>query len=589
MRFLQLLSIAVIGGFALLAILQCSGGGDGEYNPFYGSFVEIDPEPGSTIEFPNLEISGKATCPECPNYNDWATGGCPYQVCPETTRIDISWANNTTGMHGDAEEKLTNSCVTFFGWCRCKCVLRWSASIPLALGENEIVVTAFDPQRGTDDYTMIFTRLLSPPANVAAIAHHGSITVSWDSVADATSYDLYWSLDKDIDTDTAHKIFNVISPYTLWSLSDDVPYYFVVQAVRDTHESNPSDLVWAVPGWPIETVAETDASVISTSIALDALDNPHIHYSTYKRDYVNYIDLYTNSYVTKQAGSWITIPLGDMAEASADIALDNDDTIHISYIDSAGLDHAIYSFGSWLPELVDAYVSDNVSLAVDTQGYVHLAYRQGPAPPYSLIYKHNIPGYWKTTSLSALTDIDSVEAHVQEGKMVSMDVAADGIVHIAYVGEVSEQGLRYVTNEGGLWSSSSLDTDVQQQLSLEVDSNGKAHIIYSSYWGNLKYAHNTSGSWSTEPVGSETSSYYPSIAIDSAGHAHIIYFNTEHDEVRYATNATGSWRIIPLVTLATVSFDKATGVRTAIAVDAANNVYLSYNFPGKSLKFSTNK
>jgi len=579
-------SIKIKGGLILAIVIVISFAGcfldnGGEENYYNAWFEDIDPTPGSIVEASVLDISGYTTCPECAPMTDWLSD-CIDLDCPESTSIGITWSNTTNSTNGTAIQKIVNECHTFFGWCRCECVHKWSASIPLVLGTNEVVITATDPSLGADAYPMTFTRLLERPSNIVTVVENYKITISWDSVPEATSYDLYYSTDKTFTTDTANKIVGVTSPYSFWGIPD-VPHYFLIKAVNGEHESNASDMVIAVPGWFTETVSETE-SYTSTSIAVDSLGNPHIHYSTSNYDLGLRIQ---NTYATKKAGAWTTILVGEPSDRDADIALGANDTVHISYIESAGLTHSLYSANIWLSSVADPEAYDNATLALDSQDNVHIAYRGGVYPNQQLRYAHNTSGNWASTTLDSISGFNSLEGHHQTGRWISLDVEANGTAHIAYEGSRSETGLRYATNQGGMWSFSTVDPDNMQQLSLAVDSNGKAHIIYSDYYGQLKYAHNTAGGWLVEQVETEVRSYYPSLALDSAGKVHIVYFNTLHDEVRYATNASGMWRILPIDTVGDIN--TALGVRTDIALDSNNKVYLSYNHRNTSIKFTTNR
>ncbi|MCK4833870.1 MAG: fibronectin type III domain-containing protein [Gammaproteobacteria bacterium] len=581
-------SIKIRGGLILTVLIivvfaGCFGGGGGEDDGFDAWFTDINPSPGSVVETSIVEITGEASCPGCPRLTEWMLD-CPTLDCPESTNITITWSNTTTGESGATDQRVVRSCLTFFGWCACECVHRWAASVPLALGENEIVITATEPSMGVDKLSMKLTRLLEPPRNIVAVVDYYQITLNWDSVPDATSYNLYWSTDKTIDPDTVNKATDVSSPYAVWG-TPNKPHYFWLTAVNAEHESNMSERVMAVPGWRTETVSEIDRLDMNTSIAVDSLGNPHIHYSTSYWDGVYY---YHNYYTTRQAGNWVSESVGVPSVRNADIALGANNTVHISNIESAGLTHLVYTLNAWVSEIVDPEAYDNATLALDSQDKVHLAYRDRDfASSYNLKYVSNKSGNWVSTTIDRIGSFGPPEGYLQSGRWISLDVEADGAAHIAYEGSLTEPGLRYATNQGGTWSITTVDPGNNQQLSLALDVNGKAHIIYTDYLGQLRYAQNTSGAWLVEQVGNDVKSYFPSIALDTAGNAHIIYFNTLHDEVRYATNTAGLWHTIPLDTVGDVNI--AIGVRTDIAVDTQGLVYISYSHDNTSLKYTTNR
>jgi len=81
---------------------------------------------------------------------------------------------------------------------------------------------------------------------------------------------------------------------------------------------------------------------------------------------------------------------------------------------------------------------------------------------------------------------------------------------------------------------------VGEYTSIAVDAGGSVHISYFDYTNrDLKYATNASGSWQTYTVDSAGDvGEYTSIAVDAGGHCHISYYDDTHDgDLKYATNA----------------------------------------------------
>ena len=77
----------------------------------------------------------------------------------------------------------------------------------------------------------------SAPRGVTATAGNREAVISWTSVPEATSYNLYWSTSSDISRKTGTKIAHVTSPYTHEGLTSDRTYYYVVTAVNAYGES----------------------------------------------------------------------------------------------------------------------------------------------------------------------------------------------------------------------------------------------------------------------------------------------------------------------------------------------------------------
>ena len=127
-----------------------------------------------------------------------------------------------------------------------------------------------------------------------------------------------------------------------------------------------------------------------------------------------------------------------------------------------------------------------------------------------------------------------------------------------------------------------MDTSISigRNTSIGVDSSNKAHISYyddTNY--DLKYATNASGSWAKQTLISQsTAGHYKSIALDSLDKVHISY--NSGGELRYTTNASGSW----------VTEDPAAGSdKNSIAVDSSGKVHIStFGCGNNCVQYSTN-
>ena len=105
------------------------------------------------------------------------------------------------------------------------------------------------------------------PTGVTAVGGPGpgQVTVSWDPVANATSYDLFFTPkpkaedeeDRD-DGDAKQRIKNVTSPFVVSGLDQATTYFFIVRARIDGRKGPPSTAVSASPsGTTTTTIAGT--------------------------------------------------------------------------------------------------------------------------------------------------------------------------------------------------------------------------------------------------------------------------------------------------------------------------------------------
>lgn len=69
----------------------------------------------------------------------------------------------------------------------------------------------------------------------------GSVTLTWENVPDAVSYNIYWSESPGVTRRNGNKIANVTNPYTMKGLRSGKTYYFVVTAVSNSGESKESE------------------------------------------------------------------------------------------------------------------------------------------------------------------------------------------------------------------------------------------------------------------------------------------------------------------------------------------------------------
>ncbi|HEY4744034.1 MAG TPA: fibronectin type III domain-containing protein, partial [Desulfuromonadaceae bacterium] len=78
--------------------------------------------------------------------------------------------------------------------------------------------------------------LPAAPSHVAAMGGSNQVTVSWDGVSDATSYNIYWSTTTGVTKTNGSKISSVRSPYVQTGLTAGTTYYYIVTAVNSKGE-----------------------------------------------------------------------------------------------------------------------------------------------------------------------------------------------------------------------------------------------------------------------------------------------------------------------------------------------------------------
>ncbi len=110
------------------------------------------------------------------------------------------------------------------------------------------------------------------PTGVTATGGDGQVTVSWDPVPNATSYNLFYATrsavaqEEDSEDTDAKQVKNVTSPFVLKGLAANTTYYFMVRALNDHRRSPPSATVSATTSatTPAPTIPAAPTGVTAT-------------------------------------------------------------------------------------------------------------------------------------------------------------------------------------------------------------------------------------------------------------------------------------------------------------------------------------
>ncbi len=545
--------------------------GDGGAVPdSYDVFIDST---STAVASTHVELFGLASCDVCPP-DDVAFGGCPPVRGPFESEIDVQWSNHSTGDRGGALHFVSGHCACLFSTCWVSYSHRWSATVPLVMGPNVIEVGAFGPAREPGLDTVTITRTPAAPAGVDARGGDGGIELRWEPVAEATSYNLYWSETSDLSSATASQVRGAVSPFQHGGLADERTIYYAVTAVSGIQEGPLSQVVWATAGWRTEVLpapaGEGSWVYADTSIATDSLDHVHIHHS--RREPSGMGVQQQNYHVTDSAGPWVSLPVALTAWTDAEIATDSRGNVHLSYLGLDGPTHAAESAGTWSSEVVGALGPCDSSLALDPLDRVHLAFRGG-----GVRYASNASGAW----LVQIVDPGDPGCD-QDISRLSLAVEGDGSAHVLYSGAAPSHGLQYATNQGGSWAFSMIAPGYIEGLSLAVDAEGTAHAAFVDGQSVLRHARReASGAWTVEQIDDALTLHTPALALDVFGHCHVSYFlSSGGGELRYATNSGGEWRVVRV--------DAAEYSETALTVDLHGRIHISY-FAGGNPRYATHR
>jgi len=141
----------------------------------------------------------------------------------------------------------------------------------------------------------------------------------------------------------------------------------------------------------------------------------------------------------------------------------------------------------------------------------------------------------------------------------------------------------YTARPAWPWETMAVDDGpVIGPSSLAVDGSDLVHIVYRDESSlELKYTTNATGSWVSTLIEPPLAVDDPSVAVDSEHHVHIVC-ETDEQEIKYLTNASGSWTVT----------DIGVGINPSIAVDPSGHVhlcYLSSSLDHGSVLYATNR
>ncbi|MHC1709459.1 MAG: fibronectin type III domain-containing protein [Methanomassiliicoccales archaeon] len=128
------------------------------------------------------------------------------------------------------------------------------------------------------------------------------------------------------------------------------------------------------------------------------------------------------------------------------------------------------------------------------------------------------------------------------------------------------------------------ESEVSNVVSAAIDLDGYLHVVYYDTNGqDLLYATNVDGLWKTEVVddGSDNVGKHNSIAVDATGKVHISYFDNTNQDLKYASGNLGSWTVSSVDSIGVV------GEYNSL-VCVGNEVHIIYlDYSNNTLKHAT--
>ena len=261
-------------------------------------------------------------------------------------------ATDSVGVTGYyASEISTTPSALATGWTSGTSTTSYSASVSWTLSSGsgtKTVYVWFRDSAGnvsassSDSITLVSAP--SAPTGVTADAGNGQVSVSWTSVSDATSYNIYSSTTSGVTKLTGTKLTNGTSPYSHTGLTNGTTYYYVVTAVNSYGESSESSQVSATlsttttidttaPSSPLVSINNGDTSTTSTSVTLSLSATDSVGVTGYYASETSTTPLATAS------SGWTSGTSTTSYSASVSFTLSTGDgtkTVYVWFRDSAG-------------------------------------------------------------------------------------------------------------------------------------------------------------------------------------------------------------------------------------------------------------
>jgi hypothetical protein len=240
-----------------LAFTGCGGGGGSSSGDKPSTPTNVKVTPGNTMAIVSW---------------DPASGGKSYNIYYSTTKGVTDGMKAASGKIENATSPytvtgLTNGTVYYFE----------------VTSENSSGESGLSTEVSTTPVPIPAT-----PSVITATGGDSQITVGWEAVSNATSYNVYYGTSPGVSKTTGTKVASAVSPKTIIGLQNGTTYYAVVTAVNAAGESAESAERSATPsaapqppGRPTGASATPgDARVTVTWTAVSGATSYNIYYST---------------------------------------------------------------------------------------------------------------------------------------------------------------------------------------------------------------------------------------------------------------------------------------------------------------------
>jgi hypothetical protein len=321
----------------------------------------------------------------------------------------------------------------------------------------------------------------------------------------------------------------------------------------------------------------------ASSIAVDRQNNLHVSYHVPTGGYLRY------AFRSAASTRWFKMDLErDLGELSTRIALDGEDNPHVCYTPRE-MKYAKFDGRKWLTQIVDPganVVGYECSIRITPDGKAMLAWYW---PMGGFHYAVLRDGVWLALTLDG-------NGSDYAGKWNSMFLDSQGNPQIAY-SDFPGGELRYATNNGKGWIRGALDTQKNDKggpkgmgVAMVLDANQDPWISYYDEQ-SLMAMHRVNGKWNKQVIVSLPpfrnwgwKQFHSDIGLDKEGNPHIVFESLLGLQHAWWTGSDWKTQLILAAPITSSYFDNS------MAMGQNDTIYVTYTDPLEhSLKLAIGK
>ncbi|MCB9477650.1 MAG: hypothetical protein H6684_12185 [Deltaproteobacteria bacterium] len=245
--------------------------------------------------------------------------------------------------------------------------------------------------------------------------------------------------------------------------------------------------------------------------------------------------------LTNESGAWET-EWERTNTYCAEIKIDADGQVHVGDIGGGGIEYwSKKPKENWTGTVVDEDGSNWPALDLDSEGYPHLIYEKNFGLPKTFRYASGASGGWSLDDAFLLSDYFPL----------AYDVAIDGNDNV-HIGTVTSGPPIHVESSESGWDIEAWDEPQGVgNVSLALDPEDRAHIVYHHYYEGIREAVVENGIPSIIQIaaGSNLILSENALRYDPTGIAHLLYIEDGDDAViHFGSRQNGEWNFetVPL-------------------------------------------